>query len=103
MTQRRQHPERAGEEGVIVVLFSLFLIVLLAFGALVYTGAQALVLRRQLQNAGDSAALAAANLLIVKGGCSAFGEGGTPRLDLETAAKNDVSVNLPGYDLSKVS
>ena len=90
------------EEGVVVVLFSLFLIVLLAFGALVYTGAQALVLRRQLQNAGDAAALAAANLLIVRDGCSGSGSGGAPRSEIVTAAKNAVSTNFPGFDLTKV-
>jgi Flp pilus assembly protein TadG len=90
------------EDGVIVVLFSMFLVVLLGFGALVYTGAQALVLRRQLQNAGDAAALAAANLLIVKDGCSASGSGGAPRPEIVSAAKTAVSTNFPGYDLTKV-
>jgi hypothetical protein len=96
----RRDPRR--EEGVIVVLFSLFLLVLLAFGALVYTGAQALVLRRQLQNAGDAAALAAANVLLINEGCSASGSGGPARTAIVTAAKNDISANFPGYDLSKV-
>ena len=100
MSRAARH--RNGEEGVVIVLFSIFLVALLAFGALVYTGAQALVLRRQLQNAGDAAALAAANLLIVQEGCSASGDGGPPRAAIVTAAKNDVSVNMPGYDLSKV-
>lgn len=92
----------SGEEGVVIVLFAIFMVVLLAFGALVYTGAQALVLRRQLQNAGDAAALTAANLLIVNEGCSASGSGGAPRAVVVAAAMNDVSVNVPGYDLSKV-
>lgn len=90
------------EGGVIVVLFSLFLIVLLGFGALVYTGAQALVLRRQLQNADDAAALAAANLLIIKDGCSAAGDGGAPRAEIIAAARTAVTTNFPGYDVSKV-
>ena len=91
MSRASRH--RKGEEGVVIVLFSIFLVALLAFGALVYTGAQALVLRRQLQNAGDAAALAAANLLIVQEGCSASGSGGAPRPEIVAAAKNDVSVN----------
>jgi hypothetical protein len=102
MKQSRAPRHRNGEEGVVIVLFSIFLVALLAFGALVYTGAQALVLRRQLQNAGDAAALSAANLLIVQEGCSASGIGGPPRAAIVAAAKNDVSVNMPGYDLSKV-
>ena len=84
------------------MLFSLFLVVLLAFAALVYTGAQALVLRRQLQNAGDAAALAAANLLIINEGCSAAGSGGPPRSEIVAAAKAAVSTNFPSYDLTKV-
>ena len=98
---RRKPAER--QEGVIVVLFSLFLVVLLGFGALVYTGAQGLVLRRQLQNAGDSAALAAANLLITMQGCSAAGDGGAPRPEIVTAARTAVTTNFPGYSLSSVT
>jgi hypothetical protein len=100
-TMRRQGNANR-EEGVIVVLFSLFLVVLLGFGALVYTGAEALVLRRQLQNAGDAAALAAANLLIIKEGCSASGSGGAPRPEIVAAAKTAVSTNFPSYDLNNV-
>jgi hypothetical protein len=102
MRTNRGHRSENREQGVVVVLFSLFLVVLLGFGALVYTGAQALVLRRQLQNAGDAAALAAANLLIIKGGCSAAGDGGAPRAEIVAAAKSAVTTNFPGYDLSKV-
>jgi hypothetical protein len=102
MKALRPPRHREHEEGVVIVLFSIFLVALLAFGGLVYTGAQALVLRRQLQNAGDAAALSAANLLIVNEGCSASGSGGAPRAAIVTAAKNDVSLNAPGYDLSKV-
>jgi hypothetical protein len=98
----RPSDSRQREGGVIVVLFSLFLVVLLAFGALVYTGAHALVLRRQLQNSSDAAALAAANLLIIKGGCSASGSGGAPRPEIVSAAKAAVTTNFPGYDLTKV-
>ena len=102
MTTGRPRGGSNREEGVIVVLFSMFLVVLLGFGALVYTGAQALVLRRQLQNAGDAAALAAANLLIINAGCSASGSGGPPRAEIVAAAKAAVTTNAPGYDLSKV-
>jgi hypothetical protein len=99
-TRRQRSSDR--EEGVIVVLFSMFLVVLLGFGALVYTGAEALVLRRQLQNAGDAAALAAANLLMIQEGCSAFGSGGDPRPEIVAAAKTAISTNFPSYDLSRV-
>ena len=103
MLRRRRRGNRPGEEGVIVVLFAMALVVLLGFAGLVYTGAQALVLRRQLQNAGDAGALAAANLLIVEGGCSADGSGGTPRDLILTTATAAVTRNLPTYDAGDVS
>src|SRR5215217_4829453 len=96
-TNRSARPRPEGEEGVIVILFAMSLVVLLAFAGLVYTGAQALVLRRQLQNAGDAGALAAANLLIVRDGCSAAGTGGPPRDTVIAAAKAAVTQNLPNY------
>ncbi|NJD27674.1 MAG: hypothetical protein FIA92_05200 [Chloroflexi bacterium] len=99
----RQRSERRHEEGVIVVLFSVALIVLMAFAALVYTGAQALVLRRQLQNAGDAGALAAANLLVIQGGCSASGTGGPPRSAIVAAARQAVVRNIPSYDPEDVA
>jgi hypothetical protein len=99
---RPQFRDPKREQGVIVVLFSLSLVVLLAFGALVYTGAQALVLRRQLQNAGDVGALAAANLLIVQDGCSESGSGGWPRDAIVSAAKDAVTSNIASYDPNDV-
>jgi hypothetical protein len=92
---RRQTRPAEGEQGVIVVMFALSLIVLMALGALVYTGAQGLVLRRQLQNAGDAAALSAANLLLVMEGCSASGEGGAPREEIVAAAQASIDQNFP--------
>jgi Flp pilus assembly protein TadG len=99
----RARRHREGEEGVIVILFAMSLVVLLAFAGLVYTGAQALVLRRQLQNAGDAGALAAANLLIVQQGCSAAGTGGPPRDTVVAQAKAGVSQNLPNYPTSAIT
>lgn len=51
------------EHGQIIVLFALAMVAVLAMGALLFSGAQTLVMRRQLQNAGDAAAIAAANLM----------------------------------------
>lgn len=86
-----------------MILFAMSLVVLLAFAGLVYTGAQALVLRRQLQNGGDAGALAAANLLIVKNGCSESGTGGPPRDTVVAAAKSAVAQNLPNYPSSEIT
>ena len=88
---------------MVVVLFAISLVVLLGFAGLVYTGAQALVLRRQLQNAGDAGALAAANLLVIENGCSADGSGGTPRDSMILAARGTVTTNLPDYAAGDVT
>ena len=88
---------------MIVVLFAMSLVVLLAFAGLVYTGAQALVLRRQLQNAGDAGALAAANLLVAKQGCSGVSIGGPPQDVVVAAAKAAVVENLPNYDPNQIA
>jgi len=54
---------RARQQGQILPLFALAMIVILSIGALVLDGASMLVTRRHLQNAGDAAALAGANLI----------------------------------------
>jgi len=77
------------------------MIVILAFGALLFSGAQALVMRRQLQNAGDSGALAAANLLVGTGGCSTGA--GNPDPALVAAARAAVALNIPGFDPNAVA
>jgi Flp pilus assembly protein TadG len=100
---RSRRSKREGEQGVIVVLFAVALVVLLAFAGLVYTGAQTLVLRRQLQNAGDAGALAAANLLIVQEGCSDAGDGGPPRETIVAAATDAVLSNIGSYDAGDVT
>lgn len=94
--------DRQRQGGQVLVLFALSLVVLLAAGGLLFNGAQGLVLRRQLQNASDAGALAAANLLITSNGCSGSGFGGAPRAAIANAAKNAVLANLPGFDVSKI-
>src|SRR3954453_12886705 len=101
LTEIRRDRERQG--GQMIILFALSMVVILAMGGLLFTGAQALVLRRQLQNAGDAGALAAANLLIYQKGCSAAGNGGAPRAALITAATTAVQANIPGYAAGNVT
>jgi hypothetical protein len=92
------------ERGQVIVLFALSMVVLVGLASLLYTGAQSLVLRRELQNVGDASALAGANVLLkFPKGCSADGTlGGSPKADVVTAVRNSVSTNKPDYDLSKV-
>ncbi|MBI3751266.1 MAG: hypothetical protein HY263_06370 [Chloroflexi bacterium] len=104
-----QHPRRSDRtdaDGQILVLFAAAMIVLLALGALLFSGAQALVVRRQLQNGGDAAALAAANIMQVNATTctaarvSATATDGTN--DLYLAAKASVMANL-GWTAAQVA
>jgi hypothetical protein len=90
-------PSRSAEHGQIIVLFALMLVALLAMGGLLFTGAQTLVTRRSLQNAGDAAALAGANVLFNNHGCSTSATG-----PIVTAINDSVSQNLPGFNLANV-
>src|SRR5215212_9634583 len=98
--------EREPEHGQIIILFALALTALLAMGALLFSGANTLVLRRQLQNAGDAAALAAANIMqnnsttCTSTRIAAAGTGGTN--DLYLAAKASVQSNL-GWSDAKIT
>ncbi|HSO28807.1 MAG TPA: pilus assembly protein TadG-related protein [Candidatus Sulfomarinibacteraceae bacterium] len=98
---------RAGEHGQILVLFTLALVALLAMLGLLFDGGNALALRRQLQNAGDAGALAAANIVqsLTPRGCSAT-EGpppGAPQSAIVTAARAGVRASLPWVQDSDIS
>lgn len=92
-----------GEKGQILIVFAIFLVSMLIAMALLFDGAQALVLKRQLQNASDSAALAGANLLQASTiGCSATTGSTTPRATVTNAAKAAITANL-GWTGSKLN
>lgn len=100
--------EKRGEEGQVIILFALFLTVLTVLAALLYSGAGTLVLRRQLQNWGDAAALAAANI-IPTGTTTATSTCTAARIassgagnDLYVAAKNYL-VNNAGWTAAQVT
>jgi hypothetical protein len=95
--------DRQQQEGQVLVLFAFVLVALVALGGLLFTGAQGLVMRRQLQNASDAAALAAANLLIIEGGCTAGSEGGPPRNVVDNAARAAATTNLPDLSTDNIS
>ena len=106
----RQKPvptiRRTPERGQILVLFALSFGAILLMAALLLDGAYSYVERRQLQDAGDAAALSAANLLdISPRGCSAtFGPPpGVPRTDVLNAALASVAANLPGFPVASVT
>jgi hypothetical protein len=91
---------RRDERGQVLVFVALAFVVLLAFLALLFDGASAVVNRREMQDAGDAAALAAANVLQVgtPRGCSATAGSTVPRASLVTAARASLAANLPDFD-----
>jgi hypothetical protein len=98
---------RKDQPGQILVLFVLALVAMFAMLGLLLDGGQALALRRQLQNAGDAAALAAANAIVQSGataGCSATAgpPPGTPRAAIVTAAQTAVHASLPNLPNSSI-
>ncbi len=105
--RRASHPG-GQQDGQILVLFVLSLVVLLSVGALLLDGASALVTRRRMQNAGDAAALAAANTLGAMGSshvCSNVSSSppGAPRPDIVEAVTASLATNWPGFDPAEVT
>jgi hypothetical protein len=87
-------PADRGQRGQILVIFALTMMALMIAMALLFDGAQALVLRRQMQNAADSAALAGANLLQASTiGCSTANST-VARDPIIAAAKAAITANL---------
>jgi hypothetical protein len=95
---------RSREHGQIIVLFVLSLTALFAMASLLFDGAHALVLRRELQNASDTAALQAANIIQSVKGCSATAgpPPGAPRAAVTTAAQTAVQAAIPGTPASAI-
>jgi hypothetical protein len=91
---------RKDQPGQILVLFVVALVAMIGMLGLLLDGGQALALRRQLQDAGDAAALAAANAIVQSGasvGCSATAgpPPGAPRATIVSAAQTAVHASLP--------
>jgi len=106
--RRASRADRGNEQGQILPLFVVALLVVLALAALLFDGASTLVQRRKLQNAGDAAALAGTNVLQTTGSiraCSATAgpPPGAPRQDIVDAVLASVAANLPGYPVDQIS
>ena len=99
-------PNRDRQAGQIMVLFVIAIVAMLAMAGLLFDGGQALALRRQLQDAGDAAALAAANVIQsgVPKGCSATAgpPPGAPRTVVVTAAQDAVHASLPNFPTADI-
>jgi hypothetical protein len=90
------------DEGQVLVLFCISIVAMLIALALLYDGARALVLRRQLQNAADAGALAGANV-ISSGTSPGCANNGVIRTAVATAAKDSVKTNLGWSDATVAS
>jgi hypothetical protein len=97
-TQRAATSER----GQVVVISAVAFTIILMFLALVFDGGSALVRRRQLQDASDAAAMAAANAIHAGAprGCSGDPTVTTPRASVAQAARDSLTANLPWFDAS---
>jgi hypothetical protein len=87
--------------GQVLVIVAVAFTVMLALLAVLFDGANGMVTRREMQDAGDAAAIAAANVIQVGSprGCSAVA-GGTPRATVAQAARDSLAANLPWFDAS---
>jgi Flp pilus assembly protein TadG len=95
-------PSVRSERGQVLVIFAGAFVVIIMMLALLFDGGRGLLTRRELQNASDAAAMAAANIFQTfdPHGCSAT-EGppvGAPRAEVVAAAQASVAVNLPDFD-----
>lgn len=90
------------ERGQVVVITGVAFTIILMFLAVVFDGGSALVRRRQLQDASDAAALAAANAVHVGSprGCSGDPAVPTPRASVAQAARDSLEANLSWFDAS---
>jgi len=94
------------ERGQVLVIAAVAFVAIIMLLALLFDGARGLLMKRDMQDASDAAALAGANLLqaITPRGCSASA-GVTPgvaQASVVAAVKASVAVNLPNYDQDNV-
>lgn len=91
----RTTPEPRGQ---VLVIVAVAFTVMLAFLAVLIDGANGMVIRREMQNAGDAAAMAGANVIHSGSprGCAAAG--GAPRATVANAIRTSLATNLSWFD-----
>jgi hypothetical protein len=96
----------SSQSGQVLIIFAFAFIAIIMMLALLFDGARALVLRRQMQDASDAAALAGANVIqgLSPTQCSATAgpPPGAPVAAITAAAKASVAANLPNYPQADV-
>jgi hypothetical protein len=98
MTDIRSTTEPRGQ---VLVLVAIVFTAMLTLLAVVFDGANAMVIRRDMQDGGDAAALAGANVIQSGSprGCSEVA-GGSPRAVVAQAVRDSLAENLPWFDAS---
>jgi hypothetical protein len=100
---RRQSSSQSGQ---VLIIFAFAFIAIIMMLALLFDGARGLVLRRQMQDASDAAALAGANVIqgLSPKQCSATSgpPPGAPVAAVTAAAKASVAANMPNYPQANV-
>jgi hypothetical protein len=103
---RRRSSRDSSESGQVLIIFAFAFVAIIMTLALLFDGARGLVLRRQLQDASDAAALAGANVIqgLSPQQCSATTGPpvGAPVAAVTAAAKASVAANLPSYPQANV-
>ena len=90
--------------GQVLVIVAIAFTVMLALLAVLFDGANGMVTRRDMQDGGDAAALAGANLMQVGSprGCSEVA-GGPPRASVAQAVRDSLATNLAWFDATTAS
>ena len=91
--------------GQVLVIVAVAFTAMMALLAVLFDGANGMVTRRDMQDAGDAAALAGANVIQVgtPRGCATTTGGTTPRTSIVTAVNASLAINLPWYDVATAS
>jgi len=92
------------ERGQVLIIFAFAFVAIIIMLTLLFDGARALVMRRELRNASDAAAMAGANIIqsINPTGCSGTVPPGEPQAAVRAAVLTSIAANIPNYDPSDV-
>jgi hypothetical protein len=102
MFQIRSDSESRGQ---VLVIVAVAFTAMMALLAVLFDGANGMVTRRDMQDGGDAAALAGANVVQVgtPRGCATSPGGTTPRASIVAAVNASLAINLPWYDVTTAS
>ena len=97
----RRSTSSSEPRGQVLVIVAVAFTAMIGLLAILFDGANGMVLRRDMQDGGDAAAIAGANVIHVGSprGCSAT-PGGAPRASVAQAVRDSLAQNLPWLDTS---